>query len=177
MKTGLAVAGGLLLATGLSVATGAAGAAGAAVNSAPNAAKPVAVSAAAAAALPTCDAGIHNTYEYYTNCTAGTDYYRTVAQCQDGNLALGAEFLGSSKSVSVSNCRNDSLLNGADNWGLLYCSNNTGTGTYQGYQNESGDISKLIAIVGNGTLATGANYICDIDTNNSNVITDQPPTG
>jgi opacity protein-like surface antigen len=171
-KTGLALAAGLLLATGMSASS-----AGAAVKPTANAARAATVApGATAAAIPTCDTGIHNNYEYYTDCTAGTYYYRTVAQCADGNLALGAEYLGSSKTVSRSTCLNDSDLNPADNWGLLYCSSNSGAGTYEGYKNESGDISQFLLTTGNGTIATGGTYMCDIDTNASNVIADVAPS-
>jgi hypothetical protein len=171
-KTGLAVAVGLLLAAGMSASS-----VGAAVKPTVKAAKAATVApGAAAAAIPTCDTGIHNNYEYYTDCTAGTYYYRTVAQCEDGNLALGAEELGSSKTVSRSTCENDSDLNSADNWGLLYCSSNSGDGTYEGYLNESGDISQFLLTTGNGTIATGGTYMCDIDANASDVITDVAPT-
>jgi hypothetical protein len=165
-KAGLAVAGGLLLAAGMSASS-----AGAAVRPAAKAAVP----ATAAAAIPTCDTGIHNNYEYYTDCTAGTDYYRTVAQCADGNLALGAEELGSSKTVSRSTCENDSDLNAADNWGLLYCSSNSGDGSYAGYLDESGDISQFLLTTGDGTIATGGTYMCDIDADASTVIADVAP--
>ena len=168
-KTGLAVAVGLLLAAGLSTSS-----ARAAVKPAVKAA--AVVRATPAAATPTCDTGIHNDYEYYTDCTAGTYYYRTVAQCADGNLALGAEDLGSSKKVSLSTCEDDSDLNSADNWGLLYCSSNSGAGTYEGYLNESGDISQFLLTTGNGTIATGGTYMCDIDANASNVIADVAPS-
>ena len=171
-KTGLAVAVGLLLAAGMSASS-----AGAAVKPTVKAAKAATVApGATAAAIPTCDTGVHNNYEYYTDCTAGTYYYRTVAQCEDGNLALGAEDLGSSKTVSRSTCENDSGLNSADNWGLLYCSSNSGDGTYEGYLNESGDISQFLLTTGNGTIATGGTYMCDIDTNASNVIADVAPS-
>ncbi len=168
-KTGLALAVGLLLAAGMSASS-----AGAAVK--PTVKAATVAPGATAAAIPTCDTGIHNNYEYYTDCTAGTYYYRTVAQCADGNLALGAEELGSSKTVSRSTCLNDSDLNPADNWGLLYCSSNSGAGTYEGYNNESGDISQFLLTTGNGTIATGGTYMCDIDTNASNVIADVAPS-
>ena len=168
-KTGLALAVGLLLAAGMSAPS-----AGAAAK--PTVKAATVAPGAAAAAIPTCDTGIHNNYEYYTDCTAGTYYYRTVAQCADGNLALGAEYLGSSKTVSRSTCLNDSDLNPADNWGLLYCSSNSGNGTYEGYKNESGDISQFLLTTGNGTIATGGTYMCDIDTNASNVIADVAPS-
>ena len=171
-RTGLALAAGLLLAAGMSAPS-----AGAAVKPTVKAARAATVApGAAAAAIPTCDTGIHNNYEYYTDCTAGTYYYRTVAQCADGNLALGAEELGSSKTVSLSTCLNDSDLNPADNWGLLYCSSNSGNGTYEGYKNQSGDISQFLLTTGNGTIATGGTYMCDIDTNASNVIADVAPS-
>jgi hypothetical protein len=179
-KTGLAVAGGLLLAAAMSTSSASASSAGAAVKPTAKAAKAVLAATAAASAIPTCDTGIHTpapyNYEYYTDCTAGTYYYRTVAQCADGNLALGAEDLGSSKKVSDSDCKNDSNLNSADNWGLLYCSTNTGNGTYEGYLNEKGDISQFLVTIGGGTIATGGNYMCDIDVNASNVIADAPPS-
>jgi hypothetical protein len=161
------VTGGLLLAAGLSPSS-----AGAAVTTA---AKPV--PATAAASTPTCDTGIHNTYEYYTLCTSsGSNYYRAVAHCADGNIALGAEFQLGSKTVSVATCKAESGLDPADNWGLLFCSSNSGAGTYQGYLNKSGDISQYLVQVGSGTIATGGTYMCDIDTNASTVITDVPPS-
>jgi opacity protein-like surface antigen len=173
VKTGLAVAGGLLLAAGMSASS-----AGAAVK--PAATKAVLAATAAASAIPTCDAGINipapYNFEYYTDCTAGTYYYRTVAQCADGNLALGAEYLGSSKTVSTSDCEGDNYLNSADNWGLLYCSSNSGAGTYEGYLNESGDISQFLLTTGGGTIATGGTYMCDVDVNASNVIADAAPS-
>jgi hypothetical protein len=171
VKTGLAVAVGLLLAAGMSASS-----VGASVKPTVKAAKAATVApGATAAAIPTCDTGIHNNYEYYTDCTAGTYYYRTVAQCQDGNLALGPEELGSSKTVSRSTCEDDNDLNTFDNWGLLYCSTNTGAGTYEGYLNESGDISQFLLTTGNGTIATGGTYMCDIDATGADVITDQAP--
>lgn len=170
-RAGLAAAVGLLLAAGMSASS-----AGAAVKPTVKAATVVRAAAAAATAIPTCDTGIHNNYEYYTDCTAGTYYYRTVAQCADGNLALGAEDLGSSKTVSRSTCLNDSDLNSADNWGLLFCSSNSGNGTYEGYSNESGDISQFLLTTGNGTIATGGTYMCDIDVSSSTVIADVAPS-
>jgi hypothetical protein len=176
-KTCLAVAGGLLLAAGMSASP-----AGAAVKptvkavKAVKAVRVVPAATAVASAIPTCDTGIHNNYEYFTDCTAGTYYYRTVAQCADGNLALGAEALGSSRKVSLSTCENDGDLNSADNWGLLFCSSNSGAGAYEGYLNESGDISQFLLTTGNGTIATGGTYICDRDTNASTVIADVAPT-
>jgi hypothetical protein len=159
------VTGGLLLAAGLSPSS-----AGAAVT---NSAKTV--PASTAATTPTCDTGIHNTYEYYTLCTSsGSNYYRAVAHCADGNIAMGAEYQLGSKSVSVATCKTDSGLDPADNWGLLFCSSNSGAGTYQGYLNESGDISRYLATVGNGTIATGGTYMCDLDTNASTEIADVP---
>jgi hypothetical protein len=172
VKTGLAVAVGLLLAAGMSASS-----VGASVKPTVKAAKAATVApGATAAAIPTCDTGIHNNYEYYTDCTAGTYYYRTVAWCLDGNLALGPEELGSSRKVSGSNCKNDSGLNTANDWGLLYCSTDTGAGTYEGYLNESGDISQFLVNTGGGTIATGGNYICDIDATGADVITDTTPT-
>lgn len=179
MKTVLALAAAVLLAAGISAATAGAAvkpAAKAAPAAVKPAAEPVLAPTAAASAIPTCDAGIHNNYEYYTGCTAGTYYYRTVAQCADGNLALGAEELGSSRKVSVSTCLNDNDLNSADNWGILYCSTDSGDGTYEGYENESGDISQFLLTVGAGTIATGGTYMCQIDVNNSTVITDVAPS-
>jgi len=169
VKTGLAVAVGLLLAAGMSASS-----VGAAVK--PTVKAATVAPGATAAAIPTCDTGIHNNYEYYTDCTAGTYYYRTVAQCQDGNLALGPEELGSSKTVSRSTCEDDNDLNTFDNWGLLYCSTNTGAGTYEGYLNESGDISQFLLTTGNGTIATGGTYMCDIDATGADVITDLAPS-
>lgn len=139
-------------------------------------AKPVIAATATASSIPTCDAGVNNDYEYYTNCTAGTYYSRTVAQCADGNLALGAEQLGSSREVSVSTCEKDSDLNSADNWGILYCSTNSGNGTYEGYENESGDISQFLLTTGAGSIATGGTYMCQIDVNASTVIADVAPS-
>jgi hypothetical protein len=173
VKTGLALAVGLLLAAGMSASS-----VGASVKPAVQVAKATSIAPdATAAAIPTCDAGISNkVYEYYTDCTAGTYYYRTVAWCEDGNLALGPEELGSSRKVSGSNCKNDSGLNTANDWGLLYCSTDTGAGTYEGYLNESGDISQFLVNTGGGTIATGGNYICDIDATGADVITDTTPT-
>ena len=168
-KTGLAVAVGLLLTAGMSASS-------ARASVKPTVKAATVVRGATTAAIPTCDTGIHNNYEYYTDCTAGTYYYRTVAQCADGNLALGAEYLGSSKTVSRSTCEDDSDLNSADNWGLLYCSSNSGNGTYEGYLNKSGDISQFLLTTGNGTIATGGTYMCDIDTNASTVIADVAPS-
>lgn len=168
-KAGLTVAGGLLLTAGLSASP-----AGATVTPTPKAAH---AATPAVVTAPTCDTGIHNTYEYYTNCrSTSTQYFRTVAQCADGNIALGAEYELNTKSVSVATCKNDSGLNASDNWGFIWCTNNIGTGTLAGYQNESGDISQFLVAVGNGVLQTGGNYMCDVNTNNSTVITDQPPT-
>jgi hypothetical protein len=190
-KTCLAVALGLLLAAGMCASS--AGAAVKAVESVkavksvkavaavkPTVKDPKAVIAAtaAASAIPTCDAGINNgVYEYYTDCTAGTYYARTVLQCQDDNLALGAEELGSSRTVSVSNCKNDDGLNTADNWGVLYCSSNDGDGTYEGYTDESGDISTFLSTIGGGNIPDGGDYVCEYDATNSTVIADSNPAG
>jgi hypothetical protein len=168
-KTGLALAAGLLLAAGMSTPS-----AGAAVK--PTVKAATVVHGATAPDTPTCDTGIHNNYEYYTDCTTGYWYYRTVAQCADGNLALGAEELGSSKTVSRSTCENDSGLNSMDNWGLLYCSSNSGNGTFEGYLNESGDISLFLQTLGGGSIPDGGNNMCQIDTNASIVIADEPPS-
>jgi hypothetical protein len=180
---GLAVALGLLLAAGMCASSaGAAVKAGesvkamAAVKPTVKAPKAVVAATAAASAIPTCDAGVTNgVYEYYTDCTAGTYYARTVAQCADGNLALGAEELGSSRTVSVSTCKNDSGLNSADNWGILYCSSDDGDGSYEGYLDESGDISQFLSTVGSGDISTGGTYICEYDATGQTEIADVAP--
>jgi hypothetical protein len=175
----LAVAAALLLTAGISAASATATVkptAKAAPAAVKHAAKPVLAATADASAIPTCNAGVNNDYEYYTNCTAGTYYSRTVAQCEDGNLALGAEVLGSSRVVSVSTCENEGELNSLDNWGILYCSNNSGDGTYEGYDNEKGDISQFMVTVGNGSIPTGGTYMCQVDVNASTVIADIAPS-
>jgi hypothetical protein len=159
------VTGGLLLTAGLSASP-----AGATVT--PTAET---VPAAVAATNPTCGIGIHNTYEYYTNCTSSTKtYYRTVAECGDGNIALGAEYLDGSRSVSISNCKNDSGLNAFDNWGYIWCSSNSGTGTLDGVWNTSNNISQFLVTVGGGNQTTGGTYMCDYDANASVSIPDTP---
>jgi hypothetical protein len=55
-----------------------------------------------------------------------------------------------------------------ENWGILLCSNDngtgTGTGTYTGYYDRHGDISQYFQNWGNGTISTGATWACEIDT-------------
>lgn len=152
---------GLLLAAGLSTAPAGASATSTAKTSPAGTVQPQ--------TLSSCLAGMNNSYEFYTWCkgTSPTSF-RTIAYCADGEGVLGAEYQDGSGSLSYANCQIDGLNSTLNaDWGILWCSNNNGTGTYQGYANRaSGDISWMLAAWGNGSISTGGTTICEWDTNN-----------
>ena len=118
---------------------------------------------------PTCLAGEANSYEFYTWCKGTSPAaYRTIAYCADGSAVLGAEYADDSGSLSYADCSSNGLnstLVGTSGspvgWGILWCSNYNGTGTYAGYQDTKYDISLILANWGGGTIATGGTTLCD----------------
>lgn len=164
VTTALAVTAALLLAASLSIAP--AGAAVTAIAHTPPAA------AAAPLALTSCLTGESNSYEFYTWCkgTSPTSF-RTIALCANGNAVLGVEYADGSGQLSYDDCTlngQNSTLN-AD-WGTLLCSNSNGAGTYQGYDDRSGDISWILLNWGNGNITTGGTTLCDYSTSVAAVI-------
>ena len=118
---------------------------------------------------PTCLTGESNSYEFYTWCKGTSPAaYRTIAYCADGYAVLGAEYADDSGSLSYADCSSNGLnstLVGTSGspvgWGILWCSNYNGTGTYAGYQDTNEDLSLILANWGGGTIATGGTALCD----------------
>jgi hypothetical protein len=125
-----------------------------------------AVSAVHPQTLSTCKIGTNNTYEYYVWCDGtGPTSYRSIAYCADGEVVMGIERWDGDDRESYASCESnglDSTL--VENWGILLCSNNNGTGTYAGYEDRHGDISQYLQYWGNGTIATGGTWACQYDT-------------
>jgi hypothetical protein len=166
------VTAGLLLAAGLSVAP-----AGAAVTS--SAAKAAPAHSAAPQTLSSCLVGVSNAYEFYTWCkgTSPTSF-RTIAYCADGKAVMGAEYADGSGSLSYADCTMQGLASTLDaNWGILYCSNVNGTGTYAGYHDTSGDISLLLANWGSpsGDITSGGTALCQYSIGEAAVISETTP--
>jgi hypothetical protein len=116
--------------------------------------------------LSKCYTGTNNTYEYYVWCNGtGPTSYRAIVTCANGEILMGVERWDGDTRQSYASCRDDgfnsTLVTG---WGILLCSNDNGTGTYQGYYDRNGDISQYFQNWGNGTIATGATWACDYDT-------------
>jgi len=159
-----------VLAAGLSMAP-----ARAAVTS--SAAKTSPAAAAAPQTLSSCLAGVNNAYEFYTWCkgTSPTSF-RTIAYCADSEAVMGVEDADGSGSLSYADCTMDGLASTLDaNWGILYCSNDNGTGTYAGYHDTSGDISLLLANWGNGDITTGGTDLCDYSIGEATPISETTP--
>ena len=127
--------------------------------------------------LSSCLTGENNTYLYKVWCTgSGTTSYRSIAYCADGDVVFGVEFYDGADKWSVASCESNGLNSTLDeNWGILLCSNNNGTGTYQGYYNRHGDISQYFQNWGSGTIATGGTWACEYDTNGTPVVSSTEP--
>jgi hypothetical protein len=157
---GLAAAAGVVLAVGMSVTP--AGAAVAAVH--PD-------------TLTVCYTGTNNTYEYYVWCNGtGPTSYRSIAYCADGQVVFGVERWDGDDRESYASCESNGLgstLSG--NWGILLCSNDNGTGTYEGYDNRHGDISQYLQAWGSGSIPNGGTWACEYDTSGTPTVgPDQP---
>jgi hypothetical protein len=151
-KAALTVAMGLLLTAGFATAP-----AQAAVSTA---------KAAIPATLKSCPSGVNNSYEYYVWCDGtGPTSYRAIAYCANGSGVFGIERWDGDRRQSYANCQIDgmnSTLNG--DWGIILCSTDNGTGTFQGYLNRQGDISWILLNWGNGNIVTGGNTMCEYNT-------------
>ena len=120
---------------------------------------------------PTCLAGEANSYEFYTWCKGTSPAsYRTIAYCADGNAVLGVEYADSSGSLSYADCSgnglNSTLSTSTVGWGILWCSNYDGSGTYQGYFDTSGDISWILADQGPASISNGGTNLCEYSVSN-----------
>jgi hypothetical protein len=117
---------------------------------------------------PTCLTGEANSYEFYTWCQGTSPAsYRTIAYCADGQAVLGAEYADGSGSLSYADCSsndlNSTLVGTSGNpvgWGILWCSNDNGTGTYAGYYDTKNDISLILANWGAGNITNGGTTLC-----------------
>jgi hypothetical protein len=149
---------GLLMAPGLMTSAGAASRSHAITDS--------------TAADPTCLAGVHNTYEFYTWCKGTSPAsYRTIAFCTDGQAVLGIEYADGSGNLSYGDCYGTGGLQSTlgTAWGVLWCSNDNGTGTYAGYKDldtsATQSISDLLEVEGGGSananaLTQGGTELC-----------------
>lgn len=140
---------GLLLAPGLMTSAGAASMSHAVADS--------------TATDPTCLAGVHNTYEFYTWCKGTSPAsYRTIAYCNDNEAVLGIEYADGSGNLSYGDCSGTAGLNAAlgGAWGVLWCTNDDGTGTYAGYKDldttATNSISQLLVAAGGGSSNANA---------------------
>jgi hypothetical protein len=152
-----ALAAGVLLAMGLSMAP-----AGAAVTSTAH----TSAGMIQPATLSECYTGTNNSYEYYVWCNGtGPTSYRAIAYCADNEVVFGVERWDGDDRESYASCESNGLDSTLDeNWGILLCTNDNGTGTYAGYYDRHGDISQYFQNWGDGTIATGGTWACEIDT-------------
>jgi len=127
--------------------------------------------------LSTCHTGTNNTYEYYVECYGtGPTSYRAIAYCTDGEVVLGLERWDGDDRDSYASCESNGLDSTLDvDWGILLCSNDNGSGTYQGYEDRHGDISQYLQNWGSGTIATGGTWACQYDTSGTPVVSPTQP--
>lgn len=118
--------------------------------------------------LKSCEPGANNSVVFYGWCRgSGPTSYRAIAYCSDGLSVYGEERWDGDERQSYANCQtadSNSTLNTQPDWGYILCSNNNGDGTYQAYENISGDISWMLANMGSGNFQVGGNYLCDLNT-------------
>jgi hypothetical protein len=167
IEAAIAVVAGLLLTAGLTMAPAQAAVTGGVPITHNGVALP--------ATLKSCATGTNNTYEYYGWCDGtGPTSYRTIAYCANGEAVLGLERWDGDRRLSYASCEfggmNSTLNPNQLDWGYLLCSNNNGTGTYQGYADRHGDISWILFNWGNGNIQTGGTTLCEWDTSSENVI-------
>ena len=145
MKTAFAVTAGLLLTAGFTTA-------------------PAQAAMVQPATLKTCAVGANNTLEYHGWCNGtGPTSYRVIAYCTSGQAVAGLERWDGDTRQSYADCTTVGSTLNAD-WGYLLCSNDNGTGTYQGYVNRHGDISWMLLNWGNGNIIAGGNTLCEYNT-------------
>jgi hypothetical protein len=164
----LTTATGLLLAVGLSTAP--AGAAVSRTGQTP-------ASAISPQTLKSCPSGTNNSYEYYVECAGtGPTSYRAIAYCADGEVVFGILRWDGDSRKSYASCEIDNLNSTLDtDWGILLCSASNGSGTYQGYYDRHGDISKYLQAWGSGNIATGGTWACDYDTSGQTEVSPSQP--
>jgi hypothetical protein len=172
IKAAVTLAAGLPLAAGLSIAP-----AGAAVTS--NVKAPVS-GALQPETLTTCSTGANTAYSYHSWCGGtGPTSYRVIVHCANGELVLGVEYpdgTDPNKAQSTASCQYNNMNSTLQNdWGIILCSNNNGAGTYQGYRNRHDDISQYLLTWGNGNIATGGTYACELNTNGEQVVSPIAP--
>lgn len=128
-------------------------------------------------ALSKCYTGTNNTYEYYVWCNGtGPTSYRAIAYCTDGEVVFGIERWDGDTRQSYASCESNGLNSTLDaNWGILLCSNDNGSGTYQGYYDRHGDISQYLQNWGSGTIATGGTWACEFDTTGTPAVSPTQP--
>ncbi len=116
--------------------------------------------------LKSCAIGTNKGYEYVSWCDGrGPTSYRAIAYCANGSGTFGIERWDGDRRQSYANCQIDgmnSTLNG--DWGIILCSTDNGTGTFQGYLNRQGDISWILLNWGNGNIVTGGTTFCEYNT-------------
>jgi hypothetical protein len=164
----LTAAAGLLLAVGLSAAP-----AGAAVSGTGH----TSAGAVQPQTLSSCPSGTNNSYEYYVWCNGtGPTSYRAIAYCSDGEVVFGVMRWDGDRRQSYASCEIDGQNSTLDtDWGILLCSNDNGSGAYQGYEDRHGDISQYLQAWGSGTIATGGTWACDYDTSGEAEVSPSQP--
>lgn len=168
ISAALAVAAGLLLAVGLSVAPARAAVTSTAQTSA-RADQPQ--------TLSTCYTGTNNTYEYYVWCNGtGPTSYRAIAYCTDGEVVFGVERWDGDDRESYASCESNGLASTLNtDWGIILCSNDNGSGTFQGYYDRHGDISQYLQHWGNQSITAGGTWACEYDTSGTPVVSPTQP--
>lgn len=116
--------------------------------------------------ISSCDTGVNDAYQYAGRCTGtSASVFRTVAYCANGMLALGEEHHADVAENSTASCQVNNMNSTLDSdWGFLICSNNLGTGTYQGYYLRHGDISRWLYQLGKGSVPNGGTILCQYGT-------------
>jgi hypothetical protein len=128
---------------------------------------------------PTCSQGYSNSYEFYTLCKGTSPVgYRTIAYCANDQAVIGIEYEVGSGSLSYADCSStggmDSTLNTLG-WGILWCSNYNGTGTFAGYHDTVGDISGILAGWGATNITTGGTTLCEYSIGEAQAISPNNP--
>lgn len=134
-------------------------------------------------ALRTCTVGANSTYEYHGWCQgSGPTSYRAIAFCtaagapagSQGEGVYGLERWDGDSRQSYANCHHVSSTERlTEDWGYLLCSNNNGTGSYQGYVTRHGNISWILLNLGGGptvpnAIQNGGTALCDWDLGEEN---------
>jgi hypothetical protein len=127
----------------------------------------------------TCSKGYANTYEFYTLCKGTSPAgYRTIAYCANGEAVLGVEYAVNSGSISYADCAATGGMNSTLStlgWGILYCSNFNGSGSFGGYFDTTGDISTILLNWGAQNITTGGTTLCEYSIGTAQAISPTTP--